>query len=113
MAVLGSCGGDKENVRPPSAAARGITVRKQSAMKRPGVGSKKASALRRRPPLRDITDLFSPAALAPPSSAVADAALSPTGEEPEAARRGAAPSAAVAVAQRQQGRMRSLRKGFR
>lgn len=78
-------------------------MRKHSAMKRPGGGSKKPAVLLRRAPLRDITGVFFLAA-----SAVADAAASPSAEVPEAARAGVLDVVAV----EQQGR-RSLRKGFR
>ncbi|KAK3152631.1 hypothetical protein QOZ80_2BG0161530 [Eleusine coracana subsp. coracana] len=110
MAVLNfaSGGGDKENA-PPS-AARGIAVRKQSAMKR----SKQAP--RRRPPLRDITCLFLAASLPIPSAdpqgpeqepAVVPDAVAVLAEAAPAVTR--APSHGVAT---KQGRF-SLRKGFR
>ncbi|GJM90753.1 hypothetical protein PR202_ga07062 [Eleusine coracana subsp. coracana] len=106
--LLASGGSDKENA-PPS-AARGIAVRKQSAMKR----SKQAP--RRRPPLRDITGLFLAASLPIPSAG-------PQGPEEEPA---VVPDAAAALAEAaravagapsngvatKQGRV-SLRKGFR
>ncbi|CAO2038829.1 unnamed protein product [Urochloa humidicola] len=106
MAVLNlaSCGGDKENA-PPPAAARGIAVKNQTAMKRRhGAGGK---AAQRRSPLRDIMGLF----LAAPCQAPPPAALPelPHAEVPEVLRAGAgAPDGAVA----KQGRY-SLRKGFR
>ncbi|CAL5022863.1 unnamed protein product [Urochloa decumbens] len=103
MAVLNlgcSCGGgDKENA-PPPAAARGIAVKNQTAMKRrPGAGGK---ATRRRPPLRDITELF----LAAPPPALAQAELLLL--EAASTRAGGA-SDCVAL---KPGRY-SLRKGFR
>ncbi|TVU33261.1 hypothetical protein EJB05_25052, partial [Eragrostis curvula] len=113
MAVLNlGCGGNSDKENAPPAAVRGITVRKQSMMKRPGAGSKVS---RKRPPLRDITFLF----LADPRPLTS---LAPEGREgpeelvpdapvlPEAVRTLAiAPSDGVAV---KQGRP-SLRKGFR
>jgi hypothetical protein len=103
MAVLnlGSCsGGDKENA-PPPAAARGISVKIHTAMKRSG-----GKAARRRQPLRDITGLF----LAAPSRSPPAALLAlAEAELPVAvpARAGSSDGAAA-----KQGRY-SLRKGFR
>ncbi|OEL21510.1 hypothetical protein BAE44_0017470 [Dichanthelium oligosanthes] len=102
MAVLGlgCCGGDKENAPP---AARGIAVKNQTMMKRPGVGSK---AARRRPPLRDITGLFLAAPCRPPPAALPVLAGA---ELPEAMRARAGASDVVSL---KQGRY-SLTKGFR
>ncbi|CAN6237718.1 unnamed protein product [Urochloa humidicola] len=110
MAVLNlGCsggGGDKENA-PPAAAARGIAVKNQTAMKRrPGAGCK---AARRRPPLRDITELFLAAPCRAPPPAALPALDHVEMPAPEALRAGARAPDGVAL---KQGRY-SLRKGFR
>nr|CAB3449488.1 unnamed protein product [Digitaria exilis] len=118
MAILnlgGGCGGgggdDKENA-PPS-TARGVAVKSHTAMKKkPGLGSR--ATRRRRPPLRDITNLFVSAQCQSP--ATAEPALAGTETEvavavavAETVRADASATGGVTL---KQGRY-SLVKGFR